>query len=116
MPYKDKERQLQAQSEHYFKNKEAYSERQKIKRATIVKKRRELVDRYKMRCGCSNCGYKDHPAALQLHHLHSKDQEVSQLVRSGPTIQRLKSEIRKCIVLCANCHLIHHHNERNGAG
>lgn len=42
--------------------------------------------------------------ALDFHHLNpsEKDLEVSLLTRYST--KRVKDEIRKCVVLCANCH------------
>ena len=58
-----------------------------------------------MRFGCRECGYKKHPAALHFNHL---DQEIK--YKDVSKIQswvKLKREIRKCEILCANCHAIH---------
>jgi predicted HNH restriction endonuclease len=34
---------------------------------------------------------------------------------SNGQFKKAYKEITKCIVLCANCHRIHHHNEKNPA-
>ncbi len=67
------------------------------------------IDRVKMFKGCSHCGYKKNPAALQFHHVDPKTKlyNVSNMRRSS-YVQwgRIKDEMRKCIVICANCHSI----------
>ena len=68
--------------------------------------RLDVVSRYKMFCGCAKCGYAEHPMALDLHHVEPKSFTVAQgLMRRWVTV---RAEIRKCIVLCANCHRIEH--------
>ena len=67
------------------------------------------VDRFKLFKGCSHCGYKDNPVALQFHHVDpsTKVENVSTIRRSSwSQWKKIKAEIRKCIVLCANCHSI----------
>ena len=61
---------------------------------------------------CEICGF-SHVACLDFHHVNSDDKEieVSTLVASGNK-KRILKEIEKCIVLCSNCHRIHHFNER----
>ena len=58
---------------------------------------------------CQKCGF-SHPAALDFHHKNENEKEydVSQLVRNGNKDKILK-EIEKCIILCSNCHRIHHY-------
>lgn len=51
---------------------------------------------------CVVCGESD-IVVLEFDHLHSKVDTVSNLVRSK-NINRVKKEIEKCQVLCANCH------------
>ena len=57
---------------------------------------------------CLSCGYNNYQGALEFHHLdpNEKDMNVSDLVHFS--IKKLKEEIRKCIVLCANCHRMVH--------
>jgi transposase len=54
---------------------------------------------------CVTCGFDAYVGALQFHHLDpaTKAFEVS---RQGITrsLQRLRSEAQKCVLLCANCH------------
>lgn len=54
---------------------------------------------------CMICGYCKCPEALEFHHEDStkKDFGVSQdgLTRSW---ERVKKELNKCILICANCH------------
>ena len=67
------------------------------------------IDRVKRFKGCSECGYKKNPVALQFHHVDpsTKLYNVACMRRSS-YVQwgRIKTEMRKCIVLCANCHSI----------
>jgi hypothetical protein len=66
---------------------------------------RQWLSDYKMDRGCVDCGYKQHPAALQLDHEGHKSVEIAD---ARSSIQRLKAEIEagNCKVRCANCHSI----------
>lgn len=71
-------------------------------------KKLALVEEYKS-SGCSVCGYDRCTQALDLHHLDSstKEETVSNLIyRRG--IKYVEAELKKCVVLCANCHREHH--------
>lgn len=54
---------------------------------------------------CSTCGYKKCISALEFHHLdpNSKDFTISHL-RAYSFNERVKCELDKCILVCANCH------------
>jgi hypothetical protein len=58
--------------------------------------------------GCSECDEKD-PACLQFHH-KDPDQKLRN-VSACWTIEDIKREIEKCVVLCSNCHRRHHYPE-----
>jgi transposase-like protein len=55
---------------------------------------------------CVACGYDRSIRALQLHHL---DPKLKRLAISGQgitySIDTLRAEARKCVLLCANCHV-----------
>jgi hypothetical protein len=73
-----------------------------------AKKNAEHIAKIKIDNGCSKCGYKLHPAALEFHHLQDKKHNISRIARSGVPLNILEGEIKKCIILCANCHRIEH--------
>jgi hypothetical protein len=57
---------------------------------------------------CWECGYAKHPSALSLHHLDPKKKDpLSRNIRYW-TWTRVLREIRKCALLCANCHCAVH--------
>lgn len=65
-----------------------------------------LIQNYKQARGCSNCGYKEYPQALQFDHLRDKKANVSDLIRSDYSLETIMKEIEKCQILCANCHAV----------
>lgn len=84
-------------------------------RVAIDKRNKSFVDRYKKMYGCSNCGYKENSYALDMDHLDPstkrKGKGVSQMANQGYSIETIKKEMRKCRILCANCHRIHTHTK-----
>jgi len=52
---------------------------------------------------CVDCGEAD-PVVLQFDHLRDKKFNVSKLANSAVPFERVLAEIRKCEVVCANCH------------
>ncbi|QEG09220.1 HNH endonuclease [Vibrio phage Phriendly] len=57
----------------------------------------------KLLLGCSECGYKKNPSALEWHH-----PEDDKLMHPSNALKgswaKYKAETDKCILLCANCH------------
>jgi len=86
-------------------------ENNRVTKATRDAKHRAFVDRYKSLKGCGTCGYNAHPVALQFEHIDPST-KCSSLEGQRRTHQiswsmdRLKTELRKCRVLCANCNAI----------
>ena len=59
---------------------------------------------------CIKCGYNESPAALQFHHVSS---EKSFEINSNNLLlkeEKVKDELNKCILMCANCHATEHSN------
>jgi len=92
---------------HYEKNKKAYVE--KAKKHKAIEKQKWAA--FKATLSCTQCG-EDHPAALDFHHIkRSRDNiKVHVLVKDG-RFKRAYEEIKKCLVLCANCHRKFHYEE-----
>jgi len=64
---------------------------------------RAYVLSYLLNHPCESCGEPD-PRVLEFHHLEGKDKAISELVAGGYSIDRIQEEIKKCSILCANCH------------
>jgi hypothetical protein len=71
--------------------------------------RRRHLNRYKGNKGCQHCGY-NNPIALDFHHVSGKDKGIAGMLTNK--LRGIFDEIRKCIVLCANCHRIEHSKEK----
>jgi len=114
MPYKDpkdprrKESLRKGSAKYYSKNKE------KVKKLTNRNKilLRERWIEFKSSKKCRYCGAA-HPAIIDFHHVIRDNTKIKvhYLVRNGQ-YQRAMEEVKKCIPLCANCHRIHHWEER----
>jgi len=73
----------------------------------VVRRRRKVKELLVREAGgcCCLCGYDRCAAALEFHHLDSEAKEFG--VAAGGmarSIERLRAEIRKCVLLCSNCH------------
>ncbi len=58
---------------------------------------------------CIECGYKKSPAALQYHHKDPLTKTVTVGNNSFADWEKLKLELDKCELLCANCHACKHY-------
>ena len=67
---------------------------------------RALIDEIKIKYGCVDCGYKEHPAALQFDHIDPLTKSFKVGASVCRNLVKVLEEISKCEVLCANCHAI----------
>ena len=90
-------------SKHYPYCKKCFNKRnaQKLrnKKAQIVKE---------MGGKCQDCGLIEDPRIYDLHHLdpNTKDYKIGQITTWS--IERIRKEMKKCVLLCANCHRKRH--------
>lgn len=81
---------------------------------SVSKRRKELKQMAVAYKGgkCSVCGYDKCIAALGFHHIDPSEKDFG-IATSGVTRswEKLKVELDKCIIVCANCHAEVHHNE-----
>ena len=75
------------------------------KRSDAVK---QYLNEYKVKNGCADCGYKQNPVALDFDHLPEFTKDLN--VCNSKSISQAKNEIKKCEVVCANCHRIRTQN------
>lgn len=97
-------------------NGKKYRRRKCNKCRQIVKNKRrktikEGVINYKKKNKCFMCEVSDY-RVLEFHHIKDdKVDNVSDMVRRGFSYDNIMNEIKKCKVVCANCHKIIHYNE-----
>ena len=72
---------------------------QKIRRA----KAKEILVEYKG-SKCFICGYNKCNKALEFHHLDPNEKEFVIGHNRSFSIEKLKKEVDKCIMVCSNCH------------
>lgn len=59
---------------------------------------------------CVDCGGKFHPAIFDFHHVDQKEKDFSiSSITSTKLTDPIKSELDKCVLLCANCHRLRHY-------
>ena len=71
--------------------------------------RRELIDALKLARGCAECGFNQHPAALDFDHRPGTMKEFSIAGGLSYSWARIVAEMAKCDIVCANCHRVRTH-------
>lgn len=88
-------------------DKRTYAERREYLIKAVAKRRKRIKEMAITLLGgkCLFCGYKRCNDALDFHHVDEKNKKFG-LSKDGITRswQKVKVEIQKCILVCANCH------------
>lgn len=114
MPFKDPDKQKQAQREWYLKNKKITIQRSmKYKHDNQVWfKETKFND---IQCGCSRCGVKTgNPDDYDYHHVdpNTKILAVSDMLGTYGR-PKVIAEMKKCDIICKKCHYDIHDNLGN---
>jgi 5-methylcytosine-specific restriction endonuclease McrA len=96
----------QKTAEHRARNRERVNEAARDR----LRARGAFLRDYKAERGCKDCGEKD-PVVLELDHIDpaTKDRYMNKYGRTAVAwrsmgLEKLKAELEKCEVVCANCH------------
>ncbi len=90
--------------ERYQSEKDMRMERNTRRRLNL----RAWLNEYKEDLVCWMCGFDD-PRALDFHHVRGEKKfAIANMISRGNSIETVLREIKKCIVLCANCHRLEH--------
>lgn len=66
---------------------------------------------------CTDCGSTFHPAAMQWDHIGTdKVSAIAEMVKDGYGRTAIRAEIKKCQLVCANCHAIRTYERRGTQG
>lgn len=104
MPYKDPEKQKKAQRESTVRNRDIRRIRQKARRKGL----RDYIDSQKEGVPCADCGKCFHKSAMHYDHLPGfvKVAGIREMVNRFQSKQMIEAEIKKCEIVCANCHAV----------
>ena len=113
MPLNDPIKQRAASRRHYEQNRDKVIAKAKEYSKLARERIRVFINNYLKVNPCVDCGEAD-PIILEFDHVAGKDFNISDATRKGVSIKKLKDEIAKCEVRCANCHRKKTY-ERNGS-
>lgn len=101
MPYKNTSEQRKAQADWYQRNKDSIRERRWQARSDA----RKWVYDYKTKNSvCTDCKISYPPHVLDFDHLANKSFGISRAIQQGMSIDKIRQEIKKCEIVCSNCH------------
>jgi transcription elongation factor Elf1 len=90
------------------KETRTYADRAEYMRMAVKRRRKNLREMARASKGskCLICGYNKCQRALSFHHIDPSKKEFD-LSTKGLTRSwdRIKNEIEKCVLVCANCHM-----------
>lgn len=93
----------------YLENCEVYKERARKRRARLT----AWFEEFKQTLHCQKCE-DQRWYVLDFHHrdVNKKERSVSYMVKNGFSKDKILDEMKKCDVLCSNCHREFHHLNR----
>lgn len=117
MAYKDKEKERAKNAEYHRRWYITSGKRQlELTKVSAAKNRRRnyaYVSELKSRGVCTDCGGSFHPAAMDYDHVWGKKvASVAVLCKEAAAIARIADEIRKCELVCSNCHRVRTYNRK----
>ena len=90
-----------------MRDNRTYEERRDYLIRAVAKRRKQIRLKAIAHLGgkCMKCGYSKYPEVLEFHHKDSEQKDFN-VSRKGHcrSWERVKKEIEKCVLLCANCH------------
>lgn len=79
--------------------------------------KKNQIQELKSSLKCAKCG-QSRGYVLDFHHINpdEKDNTIARLTSNTSSIENVYDEIKKCIVLCANCHREFHYFQKRQEG
>ena len=80
-----------------------------------VEFKQDFIKAYKNNAVCNKCGKSFISDCLDFHHKDpsQKETDINSLIHKQYSIDRLKTEIKKCELICGNCHTSLHRKDQN---
>ena len=103
MPFIDREKQREASRRHYAKHRDRVIAKAKEYSKIARDRTRAFISNYLKTNPCVDCG-EANIIVLEFDHFEDKKFNISDAARDGVGMKKLKAEIAKGEVRCANCH------------
>ena len=104
MPYLQRSDRVDYARRYYRDNKAISKERAREYTRGAIERSRKFIILYLESHPCVDCGEKD-GVVLEFDHVRGvKSKHIAALVANGCSVDRIRREIEKCDVRCANCH------------
>jgi len=109
-----RECQQQIVSDNYANNTDRRKAINRVSASNAREAGREYVYQYLLENPCVDCR-ENNPLVLTFDHVRGgKKLGISEMVGRGWSIETIKAEIRKCDVVCFNCHMRRERIKRGG--
>ncbi|MEK6908949.1 MAG: hypothetical protein AABX23_02775 [Nanoarchaeota archaeon] len=98
-----------------MKEKRTYADRRKYMIQAVTKRRKLMRLKAIEHAGgkCIRCGYNKYPEVLEFHHRNPAEKLFNISLKGHcRSWERIKAEIEKCNLVCANCHRETHVEEK----
>lgn len=112
LDYTKEEWQSLNYNQQYYRAEDERREYIKEQSRKNKQRNRDWYNSVKKSENCKNCG-ENRAAALVFHHISDKSGNVARLVSQEYGIETIAKEIEKCVILCSNCHRVHHNGKEN---
>lgn len=118
VPYKDRNKQREAQQRSYARNRDRIAVRRRERRSTIIEGNRQLrakkvahVRALKEASPCVDCSVSYPFYVMDFDHVRGqKIGSISRMLNANLSLGTILEEIQKCDLVCANCHRERTHN------
>lgn len=93
-------------AEWYAANRKRHIEKVRANTRRYIERNHALVAAIKDQ-PCADCGVRYPPYVMEFDHVSGvKLRTISEMVRSGASVESILAEIAKCELVCANCHRV----------
>lgn len=114
-PPRRKQTQEERRASRLESSRKWYRNNKSVQVGYVSARKRRIIEWFKdkkLSLKCSRCP-ESHPACLDFHHSTGvKDQAIATMLAKGASRKKIEAEIKKCEVLCSNCHRKHHWEDR----
>ena len=96
----------------YGNDKDVCSKCHNLRVQKSAKEKRDyIINKLGGKCANVECGFNKYKSSLDVHHLNPEIKDKNFTHMRGWSIKRIDNELKKCVLLCKNCHSAYHSGE-----